>query len=253
MKLKPRIVVCSLFRDSMLWHGVEINQVHRYFRQIKEQETSYGQEFSIIAVEGGSVDNTRETLVNYQNNKNLTILDDDVNFVEVKSVASKERFESLARVANIGLNAAKKVDAEYILWLESDLIIDKFNVIDQLVSKMEEEKDIAAISPLITMKFLPPSPQKYIFYDTWGYVFSDGSSWGNISIQDTDRNPRYREMLSVGSCCLMRSKDMDDVDFGTGCFRELCEKIKLKGKRIVLDMRSDVYHPSDFYIQGRRI
>lgn len=247
------ITVCSYFRDSMVWHDIKTNQVNKFFEQINQQSEflkSKGLDinFNLVLLENGSKDNTNEVILeNIKNNKNATFIKlcENLTNIPVGSNERKERFINLSKIGNVIIETAKQIDSDYIFWIESDLLLPDESTIYNLLQKIEEDENIGIVAPIIFIKNLDNNIH---FYDTWAYQSEDKTIW-------TDRYPynevyissneRYIKMNSIGSCCLMKSKHMENVNFGKNCFRELCAKMKGEQKQIILDTKTVIWHPSD--------
>lgn len=254
-----KINICSLFRDSQIWHGYTINQVDRYFKQLKAQEDFLKSKFEkfngfiYFCGEKDSKDNTREALLKYQiKNPNIHIIDTERNSKSVESTV--DRVFGLSKVANSLLNPSLKIESDYTLWIESDIILNSDDIIFGLLEKLQEKKENASISPIIwTETFIH---NQKCFYDTWGFICENGTPWKNFypfNINYILSNFRYLEMSSVGSCVLTKSSFIQENQFGTGAFREFCENITKSGGKIFADKYIEIYHPSQYYIEKRQI
>lgn len=251
------LAACGYFRDSMLWYGVEINQVSRFFGQLHQQERSLYSKgilerpIEIVTLESGSKDHTESTIRQIIDDRpNTTLIKQGKAYCknEVASTGEEERFKPLATIGNIVLETAKCLDTDYIFWTESDIIIDNPYLLANLVEKMEEDNSISILAPII-----------YIgnwFYDTWGYKSIDNSCWTNEFPYNHMflNGERYIDMLSIGSTCLMRTNHMKNINFGDNCFLSLCESVINNSGRIVLDKELYVQHPSENgHVKGRWI
>ncbi len=267
------IAICSLFKDSVRWHSIETDQVNRFFNTIEEQKQNLNKNFnlSINVLENDSQDETeRHIRINQKKNKNVNFLklSDDLDFGPVRSVSSAKRINALGFLANLLFSFAKNFNPDYILWTESDLIFPQKDTINQLVEKMESDKTISAISPIIFAKlvmrpggFVKSKDGKLlnsekVFYDTWAYKNKNGSTWTNqppYNIEYYLTKERYMEMDSVGSCCLVRASDVKDLNFDNEAFKGLCSQIISNGGKILLDKELEIYHPTNYYIENRFI
>jgi hypothetical protein len=252
-----KINVCSLFRDSQHWFGHDIKQVDRYFDQIKKQEDFLKRElqgfsgFNIFAGEKDSKDNTRQVLEEYKNdNNNIEIFDTESSDSQVESTF--DRVKNISKVANSLLNKSFEQKADYTLWIESDLIIRRDDLVFELHKKLQSENSAAIVAPIIWCKI----DHRLIFYDTWGFVCNDGESWENsypFNINYTSSDYRYLDMKSVGSCVLVKNSFISKDHFGTDAFRDFCKKTKEKGGKIYADKEVEIYHPSEHNIRQRHI
>tara|TARA_R110000744_G_scaffold273950_2_gene387172 strand:+ start:247 stop:1008 length:762 start_codon:yes stop_codon:yes gene_type:complete len=252
-----RINVCSLFRDSQHWFGYNINQVDRFFDQIKKQEDFLKKEvpdfsgFNIFAGEKDSKDNTRQVLEGYKKRSdNIEVFDTESSGSKVESTL--DRVGNISKVANSLLNKSLEQKTNYTLWIESDLIIKRDDLVFELYKKLKSENSTAIVAPVI---WCESSHEKW-FYDTWGFVCDNGTVWRNrypFNINYTLSNYRYLGMRSVGSCVLAKNSFISKNHFGTDAFRDFCKKTKEKGGKIYADKEVEIYHPTERYIQQRQI
>lgn len=252
-----KINVCSLFRDSQHWYGHDIKQVDRYFNQLYKQEAYLKKEingfshFNFFAGEKDSMDNTREVLNAYKaENANIEIIDTQSSGSQVES--TYERVKNLSKVANSLLNASLRKKADYTLWIESDLILNRDDVVFEFVKKLESEENAAMIAPIV---WCETAPRSY-FYDTWGFVCSNGTPWRNkypFNINYLLSNSRYMNMKSIGSCVLAKNLFVKENHFGEDCFRDFSKKTIENGGKIFVDKDIEIYHPSQHYVKKRQI
>lgn len=257
--MKNKLAICSYFGDSVHWHGIHINHVNKFFFQIKNQieyfnkATNSDLDPQIVVLENKSTDRTEDDVRFHQRiNPNITFIKffEKYENIKIASVESDKRYWILSLIGNTVLEVAKCFNTEYILWVESDLVMPDPATIHKLISKMDEDKNVAIVSPII---FININNQK-IFYDTWGYECKDGSKWTNHAPynKNLDTPDQYIEMNSIGSCALMRTEILKDVNFGKNCFVELCQKIKSKDGVILLDKNTEIYHPCDHGFVNKR-
>jgi hypothetical protein len=249
--MKNKLSICSYFGDSVHWHGINIDHVNKFFFQIDNQIKIYNQHTNrdispqIVVLENKSIDKTEEHIRFHQKiNPNITFIKFFENYetIKIASIESNKRYNILSLIGNTVLEVAKCFESEYILWIESDLIMPNPETIYKLISKMDEDENISILSPIV---FIDINGEK-IFYDTWGYECEDGSKWTNQAPfnKNYTNDNQYINMNSIGSCGLMRTKVLKNVNFGKNCFIELCKNVKNKNGKIVLNTEIEIYHPS---------
>jgi len=240
---KPKVAVVSLFRDSNIWHGHEIRQVDRYIKQMKEQ--TYGfDNLNLYLVEGNSTDGTFETLRDYSLlYKNIQVEIFNNPYHAVESTTDPDRLRFLSMVGNHALSMVQGED--YILFIESDLIIKK-DLIEILVKNLEENPEIGIIAPYTFYESVDG------FYDKWAFRF-EGRAFHPYYKEYKELGTIFPHMESIGSCGLMRRNAFKGVNFGQGCFPELCHRIKRKGYKVACNTELAVYHPSTMYVAKRLI
>ena len=242
-----KIAVCSMFRDSQLWHGIPTLQVDNYISQLVSMNDDY--EYIVYAAEGDSVDNTRERLEYYQEHLTegtFNIIDAPSAADVVGSVASNDRFAKLAAITNKIFDVVKNIEADYVFLVESDLIITNKDLVKILVEFIEGNPKVGIVAPQI----LYNNHGEICFYDTWGFRNTD-----DIMVPDTINNHlngQIVKMNAVGSCAIIRhSLIKDGVNLGTGGWPEMCRQIREKGFLAILYSALAVFHPTNVFIKNR--
>lgn len=240
------LAICSFFKDSQEWGGLKINQIDRYFNQIKEQNLEI--DWKIFAIEGNSSDDTRFSLEGAKLcGWNMEIIDDEISKDSpVQSTTSSSRMKTLNDLGNFMLEKVKGKARNY-LWLESDLIIPDYLIDSLLFAQNRSKFDIVA--PVITEQ------TRDIFYDIWGFVNLDGSEWQPQShLVYEQEGERYKELKSIGSCALISGNIVNSgINFGDNCFRGLCQNARNAGYKVGVDLETRIFHPSRYFINGRLV
>lgn len=251
-----RVAVASMFRDSVTFHGHRIDQVGRFFRQLGGQQ-GLGELFdlSLHLVEGDSKDNTRQELEDHLArwpHGPTELLHHSVNAFPVASLEDPVRFRQLSAVANVAFRAARDSGADYVLWVESDLILND-DLITSLLGAFGPGSDkLGAVAPLT--RFLQSGCKS--LYDVWGYRGLSGERWTNGDyLAFKGGSIRYRRMASVGCCALFDGNILRrlNADFGTGCFPALCETLRSNDYEVVCDMETEIEHPSSMLVASRLV
>lgn len=150
-----KVMICSIFRDSEEY-------LNRYFVQVSNQIGYPPQSLKYVFVEGDSKDNTYKRLIEWKGpHSNVVVKKVDTGKPYHGSVVHPERFKVLAQVANAAIEEMND-SVDYILWLESDLIIGN-NLINSLVKC---NKDIVAPFVYCGIK---KTIETTHFYDTWAF------------------------------------------------------------------------------------
>jgi hypothetical protein len=204
----------------------------------------------IYCLEGHSSDNTYAELERFKHliapTGNLILNKDIGDSVEVCSVENKARFAAMSRIGNLALS---KVDLTkpytHLLWVESDLILEH-TVIDMLIQRSNTLGRPSIVAPITKIK--DKYSTRTMFYDTWGFRNLDGSRWTNYVFPKSGQHL----MSSIGSCALIdMSLIRNGLNFGDGCFVELCKRATDIGATIMADCDISVYHPSNAFVKGR--
>lgn len=254
---RKNISICSYFKDSVNWQGRNIDQVNKYFTNLLGQTGIHKERFKFFLLEGNSKDNTYENLLQYKEN-NLKYQFELEKFNidgEVASVVSQNRFSRLSKIGNKLLEKAKEDGRRFIFWMESDLIPPKdlmIRLFKWMMALRRKWHNTLAISPIPIFNW----QGKKQFYDTWAFEGNFGEKWQN---QDLDHIIHYREILrpmnSIGSCAILNADLLRkfNINFGEGCFPELCRQGKSHGLDIYCDTSLEIKHPSKEYVNGRMI
>lgn len=239
------IAVCSMFKDSQVFHDYKIDQVDKYFEQMKKQSFGFNN-IHFHCIEGGSKDNTYDTLAKYKAaNSNISLYKDELPSTPVASVVAQSRFNTLSRVANQLLSHVEFDKYSHILWIESDLKIQN-DLLDRLLTCHNK---LGAGSHIIAPITLLGTEERCNFYDTWGFRLLDGSL-----VSPSNYPTGTKQVKSVGCCALIDSSLFRrGLRFGDQCFLSLCEQAILLGAKIYADFDTKIYHPSQRCVASRWI
>lgn len=252
------VAVASMVRDSQSWGGREIRQVDRFFAQFGRQQGMGGAfRLTFHIVEGDSTDDTRAAVERAMATWEEAggepageLLEFHNGGPAVASLASEARFKSLSKVANVALRAARDSGADYVLWVESDLIFGD-DLVARLLEGFARFTDVGLVAPLAVFTHNGADQ----FYDTWAYEGYGGARYGNHDLARLKAGDRYKGMNSVGCCALMSGPVLraGSIDFGEGCFPALCASLRAAGTVVVLDSGTEIRHPSSELVASRLI
>lgn len=259
-----KVAVCSMFRDSQVFHGNILDQCGRFFREMDAQAETAGVELQYFLVEGDSTDNTLEALLSHCCRRDAVILNAQVGGPPPSASGGNKRRELMSRAGNVSLNAAVASGADLIFWMESDLIPTHDMMNNLLVSafKLDWSKTLA-VAPVPVIFLRKPGFQNArqdMFYDGWAFERADGRRWdaegvwnGNWEKGFKTWPGTYMKMNSIGSCAVLNAVALREhqIDFGSGCFPELCKRSRDNGYDIYCDTTLRVYHPSTACVEGR--
>lgn len=253
------IAVASMFKDSQTFHGHPINQVDRYFAQMAGQQ-GRGDVFDLtfhLAV-GTSADDTWEAvhrgLESWPGTREGDfgkVFRDQADGGPVASVRTEERLPHLSAAANPPFRSARDSGADYVLWVESDLIIGPGFIAALL-------DGFAAPAPPVVVAPLPvyAAGGNDLFYDLLCMRGVGDKRWGHEAVPwFRSQKNRYMPMESVGCAALMDGGFLRRIraDFGAGAFPVLCEAVRGAGGTIVCDTRTEIRHPSERLIACRLV
>lgn len=229
----PNVVIVSPFRDNA-------DQIDGYIERIEWLDWPRNH-LRVICVEGDSLDGTREKLLAWAiKEKYVSYRRCDVGVPKYESGITAPRFQVLATVFNVGLEAAIRLHgdwASYILVLPSDVQYGS----DLLKNLTAHKKDIIA-----AMFWADDHSNGLRFYDVWGFQDLQGGSFPPLHFSWFEAHlPRQPvEMTTVGGVKLIDIKVLqagcrytpEEVDRG------LCKAARAKGFSIWCDPETHVVH-----------
>jgi glycosyltransferase involved in cell wall biosynthesis len=195
-------------------------------------------ELEIVAVEGDSQDETAPILDDWASkDKRVHVIHRDLGYPDYGSQVHPERFKALAAVSNLGLEYINdRLNVDYILWLESDLIIAN-DMLERLLARNKP-----AISPMIWV-FDEPETR---FYDIWAYRWKGGSFPPHTPAWYWDNYPQEPfEIDTAGSVILLDAKAIKDGARFTQeeAIVSFCKQFKERGYQLWCDPTVYVRHP----------
>lgn len=242
-----------MFRDSQVWHGRNINQVDKFFEHWEAQKYV---KLRYVLLEGDSKDDTFDALLGWQQrlgSHKVFLTKRDVGGSAPDSSGSvADRYRCLSEAGNACLHAGLAAGTPLMVWAESDLAV-KPMFMDCLLEITWKSwwADALAVAPVTDIRL----NGRQAFYDTWAFEGIDGETWGNHGSSPADYDVRYRPMRSIGSLALLNAGAAREhrLDFGTKCFRGLCEAGRAVGLDVYCDTWLHVTHPSNECVAGRWI
>ncbi|NLO70064.1 MAG: glycosyltransferase family 2 protein [Porphyromonadaceae bacterium] len=147
--------------------------------------------------------------------------------------------------------ALKKLKSEYYVLLNSDVEVTK-DWLKVLYDYMQVNLTVAACQP----KILSYHNRNYFeyagaaggFIDKYGYPFCRGRIFGEIE-EDKGQYDAIKDVFwASGACLMIRSKDyweaggLDEAFFAHQEEIDLCWRLKSRGRRIVCNPQSVIYH-----------
>ena len=171
------------------------------------------------------------------------------------SIADPKRIKSMSVLgdalldwvqSDLDTKVITKEKYDYILWLESDLLIT-YDLISRLVASVAWLEIPLVVAPLIYVQ------NTENFYDIWGFRGTNGKCWGS---NPKEANTGLIEMQSVGSCVLFSASLLDKgLAFGTNGFVSFCSTARDLGATIFANTDVRIWHPKsiDHPIKGRLV
>lgn len=226
------IVVGSAFRNSSM-------NAPRYFERVAALRDFIGTDgVRVVAVEGDSVDNTREALVVAANYHRIPV---DLRTCNhggpvYGSTEQPERMVALSKVGNEIFEGVTTED-DVLVYIESDLLWAPKTICNLIRYAMHPERRFDVFAPLVMAGAA--------FYDIWGFRGLDGVRWGSIPpVMHPDIAKvvdGFVEMSSVGSCLVMRSEVARACRIRNDyCLVGWCEDARSKGHRIAAVLNEKV-------------
>src|SRR3989338_8076174 len=238
MNKRPLVAICSLFRNC----SADIKECFK-----RRKKLTYPCKSLVhICIEGDSEDNTFELLQNESERmENVLVKKHDKNIPPFWGFIHPARMKGLADSANFALEMAlKQTNAEYVLWLESDLEYPE-DLIERL---LECQKDIVA-----TMIFIKGTN---LFYDIWAFRKGDdlnqkgpegalGCFQANPPHHPVYDPERIFQVDSAGSVLLLKREVIEQGAHFTDeeAIVGLCQTARSKGFDVWADPSITVWHP----------
>lgn len=235
-----KIALLSMFRNSTGYIDIYIKQVESLTNILYNQ----GDSLLLILGFGDSSDDTGRVLEDRLIGRfPYKIIDVSHGGEEYGSTVHEERFKNLAFAAN-KLWQAIPSDADYVIWLESDLIVSG-ETLASLLNNVEGlrrlRSDTLAPTLLAPMIYTPDGR----FYDTWAFVAEGIPFELNAPYHWVlaDKG-RYVEVDSVGSAFVMNGELARQLTWPCqDVVRGLCKRATEHGARIFVDKYLKVVHP----------
>ncbi|MFV0391436.1 MAG: glycosyltransferase family 2 protein [Paludibacteraceae bacterium] len=147
--------------------------------------------------------------------------------------------------------ALKQIESDYYVLLNSDVEVTK-DWLKILSDYMEQNPEVAACQPKIrsyyNRTFFEYAGASGGFIDKHGYPFCRGRIFGVVE-EDNGQYDDIRDIFwATGACLMIRSKDywdagaLDEEFFAHQEEIDLCWRLKSRGRRIVCNPHSVVYH-----------
>lgn len=151
----PHVTIVSPFRDN----GPEVDA---YIERIDALDWPHNH-LRLICVEGDSTDDTRDRLWMWAMEEwGVTVVDCPTHKPRFGQVVSDERFATLAKVFNTGLNAVNQDWSDYVLFLPSDI-----EYAPDLLKRLTIH-DVDIVAAIVW--------ENGLFYDTWAFM-QHGQGW----------------------------------------------------------------------------
>lgn len=220
------IVVGSAFRNCA-------PSIARYFKRIDalEKHAGLNNHVRVVAVEGDSVDRTRELLETYRGYFDLEIITCNHGKRKFSSTEDEDRLVALSKVGNAIFGGVRDTD-EVLLYVESDLLWDP-HAVGTLI-------DLAADRRFGIDVWGPRVMAGKAFYDVWGFRHLDGTRFSPF---EESRGGAF-EVSSIGSCLAMRAEIARQVRITDDyCLVGWCKNARAAGYRIGCYWDAQVNHP----------
>lgn len=199
------------------------------------------------------------SVIQYSNSENIEIIIADNGSSDNSVEHLKQKYPTV-RIIELKTNygfaegynqALKQVDAEYLVLLNSDVLVTE-NWIEPCIKAFADDKKLAAIQP----KILSYSDRKYYEYagaaggyiDKFGYPFCRGRILNRIEEDLGQYNQPSQIFWASGACMFLRTSAFKTVGGFDGDFWahmeeiDLCWRMKSQGLKIVYEPQSVVYH-----------
>lgn len=181
----------------------------------------------VIAVEGDSVDNTRQALhsASLLTGIPMELVTCNHGGPAFGSVETEERFKALSKVGNAIFDGITNRD-DVLLYVESDLIWDA-RTAQQLINLSVNTTGFDVVAPMVMARDL--------FYDIWGFRGLDGRRFSPFPPFYPGLDKDLFEIGSAGSCLAMRADVATRCRIRNDyCLVGWCDDARSKGYRIAV-------------------
>ena len=210
---------------TLNWNGY--NDTSELLESLKKINSP---EFKVLVVDNNSTsDDVNKLKINYK------------GFIDVIECDTNLGF---AGGNNVGINKALNENADYILLINNDTIVE-LNFLNVLIDKILSEKDIGIVAPQIN------------YYDEPEKIWSAGGKINKIrgagvaleNIYEKDKIDNDRFVDFVSGCCMLIRKDVfrkaglfDDSFFLYVEDTDFCFRVRKAGYKILLTPSSKIFH-----------
>lgn len=210
---------------------------------LKEYLSHLGISVRVLAVEGDSTDDTRDSLVSASRKYRLDLTLDTCNHggPVYGSTEQPERMAALSRVCNAIFDGVLPSD-NVLLYVESDLIWQPATI-GLLLDHVIHDQEFDVFSPMVMAG--------ENFYDVWAFRDLEGNRFGPFPpfhhLIPTLSDNRILEVSSVGSCLMMSAAvaRVDDVRVtNDNALVGWCQTARKAGYRIAVATDLEVRHPA---------
>lgn len=235
-----KVIIITPFRNAA-------KNLDRYFSQLKSLSDLLAESYtqlSLIALEGDSIDRTKEIIQEQADKHNIpcTLLDVSHGQMAWKSIEDPRRLEAMSRIMNVGLEEASKViasDNDVVVWLMSDVEYNPESIVN-LIDEIGPEEVDDIYAPVV----LVSGTER--FYDTWAYRHNGERFkqtypyFEGFDSPESDHN--VFEISSAGTCLIMRAEVAKNCRADKEEAVSFCQDAREKGYRIWLAKYCNVYH-----------
>jgi hypothetical protein len=239
--MPPRVALCSMVNNG-LWR----NTLARYIRQVEALDYP-AEQLRVYLVEGDSADETwLQAQAWARRSAQVRVAKYDLGHAIKGSTEDVDRLLDASTVAGVCRNIALSENwAEWILWLESDLLWEA-----QLLNRLLAVRAEVVAPWVLTAPTRPgvtdvavleqTTPAERVFYDIWAFRHQGEPR------RFTAQEPRPAQPLAVhsaGSCLLMSAEVAREANQPSErAIVGWCEQARARGAEVWCDPRITVWH-----------
>ena len=231
-----KLTVISLFRNSEKF-------LERLFSKLETIEKDYEVEYFFY--ENDSRDNTRKLIIEWMEERKGQFIYEDINTPTFGHTIEVERMELMTQYRNKILGAAKPIDSDYTLLIDSDVDFSSRIVKDYLPFF---DDDVVMCTPNIKQNIncIMGNPKELSYYDSFalkdtknskGMLLSSNPFWEQTDRKLWDDKKPVKVNSAFGGVAMIKSDVLNKVEWETkgGCEHWLfCEKVRKYGDVIVI-------------------
>ena len=251
---KLKITICLCIRDREKY----MTYINTMFTNIEKQYSDI--DFQYYIYENNSKDKTKELIVKFFNNRKGEYYIEDVPNSKIKGGINIDRGKMMCRIRNKLKRLHKKLDSDYTLLLDSDVVFT-FDTVSKLITTIEDNiKDNIVMSTPFCLCYKTYKIHNIThYYDSFAFISNKGLSYKdtqNTCLFDSCKLCKYlrkrrgiyindkilyndKQLIYAKSCfgsmALIKTDVYNNVDWNeTICeHHSFCDNISKYGKIVV--------------------
>jgi len=231
-----KLTVISLFRDSEKF-------LNKMFSKLETIENEWDTEYFFY--ENDSKDNTREVIQEWMEERRGQFIYEDINTPSFGHVTDKARMDLMVQYRNKILNAAKPLESDYTLLIDSDVEFSN-RIVDDYLPFFKDGVVMCTPNIKQNINCVMGEPQELSYYDSYalrdiknnkGMLLSSNPFWEKKDRKLWKDKKPVKVNSAFGGVAMIKSEILNEVEWKTmgGCEHWMfCEKVRTYGDIIVI-------------------